>query len=131
MMQFAEIAARYMPHVEVIEKHHDQKIDAPSGTAISTLERIAQGRKVFTQGAPNEFEKINGSRGGDFQGMRVHSVRLPGFVASQDVIFGDTGQTLTISHNSISRDSFVPGVLLAVRKVLGLQGLTYGLEKIM
>ena len=63
--------------------------------------------------------------------MRVHSVRLPGFVASQDVIFGDTGQTLTISHNSISRDSFVPGVLLAVRKVLGLQGLTYGLEKIM
>ena len=131
MMQFAATAAQYMPYVEIIEKHHDQKLDAPSGTALATLDKISQARAIFTQGAPNEFEKINGSRGGDYQGMRVHSVRLPGFVASQDVIFGDVGQTLTISHNSISRDSFVPGVVLAVRKILALKGLTYGLEKIM
>lgn len=131
MMRFAKEAAVYFPHVEVIERHHDQKLDAPSGTAATTLEMIAEVREVFSQGAANEFEKIPGSRGGDYQGMRVHSVRLPGYVASQEVIFGGLAQRLVISHDTISRDSFLPGVLLAIRKVLDLDGLTCGLEKIM
>lgn len=131
MMKFAQEASKYFPHVEIIEKHHDQKMDAPSGTAIKTLEMMAEGRKEIHQGAPHEFEKISGSRGGNFQGMRVHSVRLPGLVAHQEVIFGGEGQTLTIRHDSLSRESFVPGVLLAVRNVLQMKGVVYGLEKLL
>jgi 4-hydroxy-tetrahydrodipicolinate reductase len=131
MMRFAKEASKYFPHVEVIEKHHDQKMDAPSGTAIKTLEMIAEERSVMTQGAPHEFEKLSGSRGGNFQGMRVHSLRLPGLVAHQEVIFGGEGQTLTIKHDSLSRDSFVPGVLLAVRNVMKMKGVVYGLEKLL
>lgn len=131
MMRFAQEAAHYFPHVEVIELHHDQKLDAPSGTAIATLNKIAEEREVFRQGAPNEFEKISGSRGGDFQGARVHSVRLPGFVASQEVIFGATGQVLTIRHDALNRDCFLPGVLLAIRKIQQLEGLVVGLEKLL
>jgi 4-hydroxy-tetrahydrodipicolinate reductase len=131
MMRFAKEASRYFPHVEVIEKHHDQKIDAPSGTAIKTLELMAMERTSTRQGAINEVEKIPSSRGGDFQGMRVHSVRLPGFVAHQEVIFGNQGQILTIRHDSISRESFIPGVLLAIRNIKQLEGVVYGLENIM
>ncbi|MEL7564306.1 MAG: 4-hydroxy-tetrahydrodipicolinate reductase [Dehalobacterium sp.] len=131
MMRFAKEASKYFPHVEVIEKHHDQKMDAPSGTAIKTLEMIAEERNVMNQGALHEFEKIAASRGGEFQGMRVHSVRLPGLVAHQEVIFGGEGQTLTIRHDSISRDSFVPGVLLAIRNITGMKGVVYGLEKLL
>ncbi|MGI5891497.1 MAG: 4-hydroxy-tetrahydrodipicolinate reductase [Bacillota bacterium] len=131
MMRFAQQAAVYFPHVEIVEKHHDQKIDAPSGTAIATLEMIAKEREVFVQGMANEFEKIPCSRGGDYQGMRVHSMRLPGYIASQEVVFGAPGQILTISHEAMSRESFLPGVLMAIRKVLSLNGLTFGLESIM
>ncbi len=131
MMRFAQEAAAYFPHVEVIERHHDQKMDAPSGTAVATLEMIGKVRQVFAQGAANEFEKIPGSRGGDYQGMRVHSVRLPGYVASQEVVFGGLGQLLTLRHDAMNRDSFLPGVLLAVRKVQELEGLVRGLEQIM
>lgn len=131
MMRFAQEASRHFPFVEIIEKHHDQKLDAPSGTAIKTMELIAEERKAFYQGAANEFEKIPGSRGGDFQGMRVHSIRLPGFVAHQEVIFGGEGQTLTIRHDSNSRESFAPGVLLAIRKVKQLEGVVNGLEKLL
>lgn len=131
MMRFAREAARYFPHVEVIERHHDQKLDAPSGTAVTTLEMIAEERAVFAQGAANEFERISGARGGDFQGARVHSVRLPGYVATQEVVFGGLGQILNIRHDAMSRECFVPGVLLAVRAVRGLEGLVMGLEKIM
>ncbi|MGI6361101.1 MAG: 4-hydroxy-tetrahydrodipicolinate reductase [Bacillota bacterium] len=131
MMQFAKEAAAYFPHVEVIEKHHDQKIDAPSGTALSTLDKIAEVRDVFVQGLPNEYEKIPGSRGGDYQGMRVHSLRLPGYVASQEVVFGGEGQILRIVHEAMNRDSFLPGVLLAIRKVRNLKGLVFDLENIM
>ncbi len=129
MMKFSQMAARYFPHVEIIEMHHDQKMDAPSGTAIKTLEMIAEERKIFSQGAPSEFEKINGCRGGDYEGMRVHSVRLPGYVAHQEVIFGGVGQTLVIRHDSINRESFVPGVLLALRGMETMAaGLIYGLD---
>ena len=111
--------------------HHDQKLDAPSGTALTTLEKIAQNREAFHQGREEEFEKIEGARGGEYQGMRVHSVRLPGFVASQEVIFGGLGQTLTIRHDSISRESFMPGIALAVKKVKSWTGLVEDLENIL
>jgi len=131
MMRFAQEASRFMPHVEIIELHHDQKLDAPSGTALKTLEMMAEARMAVPQGAPGETEKIPGSRGGNYQGMRVHSVRLPGLVAHQEVLFGGIGQTLSIRHDSISRDSFIPGVLLALRQVHRLTGLVSGLEKVM
>lgn len=131
MMKFAAEAAKYMPHVEIIEFHHDQKLDAPSGTAIKTAELINSTREAFRQGNPEEYEKIAGSRGGEYSGMRLHSVRLPGLVAHQEVILGGLGQTLTIRHDSINRESFMPGVILAVRKVADLKGLTYGLEKLL
>ncbi|WP_018133275.1 4-hydroxy-tetrahydrodipicolinate reductase [Effusibacillus pohliae] len=131
MMKFAAMAARYLPHVEIIELHHDQKLDAPSGTALKTAEMIAAERQSVRQGHPDEEEKLAGARGADFDGMRIHSVRLPGYVAHQEVIFGGVGQTLTIRHDSISRESFMPGVALAAKKVMELTGLVYGLEHLM
>lgn len=120
MMQFAQTAARYFPDAEIIEMHHEKKIDSPSGTAALTAERIAQGRgEAHPAPAPaGAFEKLPGSRGGSSAGdIRVHSVRLPGFVASQMVIFGGLGQTLTIRHDSLDRASFMPGVVHALRRV--------------
>ncbi|ATW28362.1 4-hydroxy-tetrahydrodipicolinate reductase [Candidatus Formimonas warabiya] len=131
MMRFAKEASRYFPCVEIIEKHHDQKMDAPSGTAVKTLELIAEEREEVHQGASHEFERISGCRGGEFQGMRVHSIRLPGLVAHQEVIFGGVGQTLTIRHDSLTRESFVPGVLLALKNILKMKGVVYGLEKLL
>ncbi|MFA7467264.1 MAG: 4-hydroxy-tetrahydrodipicolinate reductase [Desulfotomaculaceae bacterium] len=132
MIKFAAEAAKYFPNVEIIEKHHDQKLDAPSGTAIKTAEAILEQRGDFRQGPILEEEKIEGVRGGQMTGnMRVHSVRLPGLVAHQEVIFGGVGQTLTIKHDSIARESFMPGVLIAVRTVMRLEGVVYGLENLM
>jgi len=131
MMKFAAEAAKYLPYAEIIEFHHDQKLDAPSGTAIKTAELMKSQRRSIQQGHPDESEKISGSRGGDYDGMRIHSVRLPGFVAHQEVIFGGLGQTLTIRHDSINRESFMPGVILAVKSVVELKGVTYGLEKLL
>ncbi|MCL4441376.1 MAG: 4-hydroxy-tetrahydrodipicolinate reductase [Eubacteriales bacterium] len=131
MMKFAAEAAKYLPNVEIIELHHDQKLDAPSGTAIKTAELIKANRDMMRQGHPDEYEKIKGARGGEFDGMRLHSIRLPGLVAHQEVIFGGLGQTLIIRHDSINRESFMPGVILAVRKVVNLKGVTYGLEKLL
>ncbi|WP_425060916.1 4-hydroxy-tetrahydrodipicolinate reductase [Sporomusa carbonis] len=131
MMKLAQEAAKYLPHVEIIEMHHDQKLDAPSGTALRTAELIAKVRGEMHQGHPAEVEKLTGARGGDVSGIRLHSVRLPGYVAHQEVIFGGLGQTLTIRHDSISRESFMPGVVLACKKVLTVDGLIYGLEHIM
>lgn len=131
MMRFAVEAAKYLPHVEIIELHHDQKLDAPSGTAIKTAEAINKVRESFRQGHFNEEEKIEGARGGDYEGMRIHSVRLPGFVAHQEVIFGGLGQILTLRHDSINRESFMPGVILAIKEVVKRQGVIYGLDKVM
>lgn len=132
MMDFAARAAKYFSNVEVIELHHDQKKDAPSGTAIKTLEMMAAEREKIRQGQADEIEKIPGSRGGEYEGMRVHSVRLPGYVAHQEVIFGGKGQTLTIRHDSMSRESFVAGLLLSIRSIQDLTpGLVYGLENIL
>lgn len=132
MIKFATEAARHMPNVEIIELHHDQKIDAPSGTAIKTAEAICAQRGDFQQGLATEFENITGARGGKFNGgIRIHSVRLPGLVAHQEVIFGGLGQTLTIRHDSINRESFMPGVLLGIRKAMHLERVVYGLDNLL
>lgn len=130
MMGFAEQAARFMPHVEVIELHHDRKADAPSGTAIRTARMIAAARPNAPEvpGADTELDGMAGARGAVVDGVHVHSVRLPGLVAHQEVVFGGQGQTLTIRHDSIDRTSFMPGVLLAVREVGAREGLLVGLE---
>lgn len=131
MMKYAADAAKYMPNVEVIERHHDQKLDAPSGTAVTTLEMIKENRKAFMQGNLQEFERINGSRGGEFDGMRVHSVRMPGYVATQEVVFGDIGQVLCIRHDALSRESYIPGVVRAINAIVKQKGLVFGLEKLL
>jgi 4-hydroxy-tetrahydrodipicolinate reductase len=128
MMRFAQQAAKYMPHVEIVELHHDRKLDAPSGTAAKTAELIAETREELMQGHPNEKEEWDGARGAYYQGMRVHSVRLPGLFAHQEVLFGAPGQMLTIRHDSFQREAYMPGVNLAVKKVMELEGLIYGLE---
>ncbi|WP_400163757.1 4-hydroxy-tetrahydrodipicolinate reductase [Brevibacillus sp. TJ4] len=127
-MKFAAMAAKYMPHVEIIELHHDKKLDAPSGTALKTAEMIAAVRQEQKQGHPEEKETIPGARGADYDGFRIHSVRLPGMVAHQEVLFGATGQTLSIRHDSINRESFMPGVNMAIKAVMNMSGLVYGLE---
>lgn len=130
-MQMCALAARYFDTVEVIELHHDQKIDAPSGTALATARRIAAAAGGGTRDVGTEKFAVQGVRGGNVDGVKVHSVRLPGLVAHQEVIFGGTGQTLTLRHDSISRESFMPGVLLAVRRVQSLSGLVIGLENLL
>lgn len=131
MMLTAQKIAKYMPDVEIIELHHDKKLDAPSGTAELTAKMIAEVRPPHKQGHPDEVERLDRVRGADFDGIRIHSVRLPGYVAHQEVIFGGLGQTLTIRHDSTGRDSFMPGVVLACKKVRNLRGLTVGLDKIL
>ena len=131
MMLLSQKVAKYMPEVEIIELHHDKKLDAPSGTAELTAKMIAEVRDAHQQGHPDEKEVIPHVRGGDYGGIKIHSVRLPGYVAHQEVIFGGLGQTLTIRHDSTGRDSFMPGVILACKKVRGLKGLTVGLDKIL
>ena len=131
MMLTAQRIAKYMPDVEIIELHHDKKLDAPSGTAELTAKMISEVRPPHRQGHPDEEERLAHVRGADFDGIKIHSVRLPGYVAHQEVIFGGLGQTLTIRHDSTGRDSFMPGVVLACKKVRGLKGLTVGLDKIL
>lgn len=128
MMRFARETARFFNNVDIIEYHHDNKLDAPSGTALKTAEMISQIRKPIIQGHPNEYEKISGARGGDYNGIHIHSVRLPGMVAHQEVIFGGYGQTLTIRHDAYTRETYMPGVLLAIRKSVTLKELIVGLE---
>jgi 4-hydroxy-tetrahydrodipicolinate reductase len=127
MMRFAAAAAPYFDSVEIVELHHPGKIDAPSGTARRTAEVIAAARG----GRPSPdatTEELDGARGADVAGVRVHSVRLAGLVAHQEVLLGGHGETLTLRHDSLSRESFMPGVLLAVRAVGTRPGLTYGID---
>lgn len=131
LMQFAAQAAKYFPHVEIIELHHDKKKDAPSGTAIKTAELIAQVRPKQQQGAADEEELLAGARGADMEGMRLHSVRLPGLVAHQEVLFGADGEGLSIRHDSYSRESFMSGVNLGIKEVIKRQQLVYGLEQLL
>lgn len=133
MMRFAAEAAQYLPDVEILEYHHERKVDAPSGTALKTAAMIAETRQGTAAPVPdNAFEILAGSRGGTADGpIHVHSIRLPGFVASQEVLFGAPGQRLSIRHDSIDRTSFMPGVLLAIRNTSRLDGLVVGLEHLL
>jgi 4-hydroxy-tetrahydrodipicolinate reductase len=132
MMEFAARAARHLPDVEIIELHHDRKLDSPSGTAMLTAARIAAARRRPTARQPSgAVEKAPGARGAQADGVHIHSVRLPGLVAHQEVIFGGPGQTLTLRHDSLDRASFMPGVLLGIRRVRELSGLVVGLESLL
>ncbi len=132
MMRFAAEAAQFFPNMEIIEYHHEQKKDAPSGTAIKTAEMISQVLKNSPDQQDNDsYEKIMGSRGGQLGNVQIHSVRLPGYVAHQEVICGLSGQSLTIRHDSTDRVCFMPGVVLAVEKIHSLRGVIYGLENIL
>jgi 4-hydroxy-tetrahydrodipicolinate reductase len=130
-MYFAQKAAPYFESAEVIELHHPQKADAPSGTATRTAELIAQARKGMPPNPDATSTGLPGARGADVEGIPVHSVRLTGLVAHQEVLFGTMGETLTIRHDSLDRTSFVPGVLLAVRQIARRPGLTLGLEPLL
>ncbi|MEK4229029.1 4-hydroxy-tetrahydrodipicolinate reductase [Solibacillus sp. FSL H8-0538] len=130
MMKFAREAAKYLPNVEIIEMHHDNKLDAPSGTGLKTAQMIAEVRDPKGQGHPNEKEMMQGARGAEFEGMHIHSVRLPGLVAHQQVLFGGEGQLLTIRHDSFNRESFMSGVTFCIERVLDMEDLVYGLENI-
>lgn len=131
MMEFSKWAAKYFPDVEIIEKHHDQKLDAPSGTAVKTAELIQQERASKQQGHPNEQETMQGARGAELDGMHIHSVRLPGLVAHQEVIFGGPGENLTIKHDSFHRQSFMSGIKFSIDHVMKLDVLVYGLENLL
>lgn len=131
LMQFAAQAAKYFPNLEIIELHHDKKKDAPSGTAVKTAELISQVRENCQQGAMDEEELMAGARGAEFDGFRIHSVRLPGLVAHQEVIFGAQGEGLTIRHDSYDRVSFMAGVNLGIKEVVKREKLVYGLEHLL
>jgi len=130
MMQIAKQIVKYFPDVEIIELHHNEKIDAPSGTALLTAELLSQEMKKYnlTHKDATKIEKIPGSRGGKVESINIHSVRLPGLVAHQEIIFGGIGQTLTIRHDALSRECYIPGVLMALREIVKRDGFFYGLE---
>jgi 4-hydroxy-tetrahydrodipicolinate reductase len=131
MMRFAELAAPWFDTAEIVELHHDAKVDAPSGTAVQTAERIAAASSEWASD-PTRVETVAGSRGGVGPGgIRIHSVRLRGLVAHQEVLLGAAGQTLTIRHDSLDRQSFVPGILLALRRAGERPGLTVGLDRLL
>jgi len=132
-MRFAQQAARFYDSAEVVELHHNRKADAPSGTAAHTARMIASARSEagVEPGPDATVSEVDGARGADLDGVRVHSVRLPGLVAHEEIMFGAAGETLTIRHDSMDRTSFMPGVLLGVRETRTRPGLTVGLEKVL
>ena len=133
MMQFSSQAAKVLPYVEIVEYHHENKKDAPSGTATKTATMISQARNERGEKPIDntETQLYPGCRGGDCDGVAIHSVRMPGFLATQEVVLGNAGETLSIRHSSISRDAFMPGVALACRGVMTLNELVYGLEHLL
>ena len=132
MMKFAQIAAKYFNNAEIIELHHNQKKDAPSGTAVKTASMMAEVNENFASGNCTETETIKGARGANsYNNIHIHSVRMPGFMASQEVILGSNGQTLKIRHDSTDRECYMPGVLLAIRYVSEHKNFVYGLDNIL
>lgn len=131
MMRFAAQAAPHFERVEIVERHHEKKVDAPSGTSLRTAEAIHEARSEPWLDEVEGGESLRGARGGDARGVRIHSLRLPGSVAHQEVLFGSPGETLTVRHDSLDRASFMPGVLLAVRAVGSLTEPTVGLEHLL
>jgi 4-hydroxy-tetrahydrodipicolinate reductase len=130
MMGFAAAAARHFETAEIVERHHEKKLDAPSGTAVRTA-RLMSEERGRPWSLPATQKAAGDARGRDLEGVRIHSLRVPGSVAHQEVILGAPGETLTIRHDSLDRSSFMPGVLLAVKKVGSLPGLTVGLERLL
>ncbi len=130
LMKFAKEAAKYFPDAEIFEMHHADKKDAPSGTALATAKMIAQNRPEH-ETAPDEIETLENVRGGDYQGIKIHSVRLPGYIAHEQVLFGGPGEALTIRQDSFDRESFMGGVKVALEKVDQLDELVVGLENIL
>jgi len=130
MIHLAKIAAKYFDYAEIIEEHHQFKLDAPSGTALTTAKAMIQARdKAFT--TPEQKEALKESRGQKLEGISIHSVRIPGIVARQEILLGGMGQTLSIKHDAINRDCYMPGVMLSIREVGKRSGLTVGLEKLL
>jgi 4-hydroxy-tetrahydrodipicolinate reductase len=131
MMQCAQRVAPHFDYAEILELHHEGKKDAPSGTALRTADLMAEARAEPFGGLSTEHFELEGVRGGEHRGVLIHSVRLPGLVAHQSVIFGGTGETLTIRHDTSGRESFMPGVMLAIRRTQELEGLVIGLERLL
>lgn len=130
MMQYAKAAAVHFSHAEIIEMHHEQKQDYPAGTAMKTAEMMAE-QQVMNVDIPVGKAVLANARGASYQGIPIHSIRLPGIMARQEIIFGSLGETLTIKHDCIDRRAYMPGVLLACKKVIGLTELVYGLENLL
>jgi 4-hydroxy-tetrahydrodipicolinate reductase len=131
MMRFAEMAARWLPDAEVIERHHERKLDAPSGTAMMTAQRIAAARTGDGTVPATQTIKAEGARGGVVAGVPVHSVRLPGSLAHQEVLFGAPGETLTLRHDAADRSVYMPGVRLCLSRIRELSGLTVGMDALL
>lgn len=129
MMKYATQWIKYFPHAEIIELHHDDKLDAPSGTALRTAQTLSALRDKCPEAKPQRV-LVEGARGANVEGIPVHSIRLPGLVAHQEIIFGGVDETLIVRHDSVNRRCFMPGVLLACEKVMDLSELVYGLEHI-
>jgi len=131
MMRYAKEIVRYFPHLEIIESHHPNKVDAPSGTAMRTADMLAKAREPSNDPIAKDTKVIPGARGANQHGIPIHSVRLPGLVAHQTVIFGGVGETLRIQHDTVDRSAFMPGLVLACQKVTQLKELCVGLEHVM
>lgn len=132
MMKFAQMAAKYFDNAEIIELHHNQKKDAPSGTAVKTAKLMAEAKNSFTTGNCSETETITGARGANsYSDIHIHSIRMPGYMASQEVIFGSDGQTLTIRHDSSNRSCYMSGILMAIKYAYENRNFTYGLDNIL
>lgn len=131
MMKHAQEIAKYFSHIEIIEMHHAGKLDSPSGTAVRTAEMLSATRLSEPTLPKNTKETIPGARGASYKQIPIHSIRLPGLIAHQQIMFGGMGETLTIRHDSIDRQCFMPGVILACKKVMELKKLVYGLEEIL
>ena len=131
MIHLAKTASRFFDYAEILEMHHEQKLDAPSGTALTTARGMLEARGRPFAGAPAQKETLPNTRGGQMDGIAIHAIRLPGLLAHQEVIFGGAGQTLSIRHDTISRDSFMPGLILAVKEVMKLNALVVGLDALL
>jgi 4-hydroxy-tetrahydrodipicolinate reductase len=131
MQKFAKKAAEFYDNVEIIEYHHENKVDFPSGTAVKTAELMSEVKKSYNTNTNDKVANVEGARGGDFNGIKIHSVRMPGFIASQEVIFGNVGEYLTIRHDNIDRIAYMPGIFLAAKYIKDKAELVYGLEHIL
>ncbi|MFO7995552.1 MAG: 4-hydroxy-tetrahydrodipicolinate reductase [Dehalococcoidia bacterium] len=131
LMHLAKFAAKFFNHAEIIEMHHEKKADAPSGTAMATAKAMSQAHGKSFIYPEVKRETLSNARGGQIDGIAVHSVRLPGFMAGQEVIFSGAGETLSLSHNAINRECYLPGIILAIREVTKRKGVTYGLDALL